>query len=88
VRPPPKPEDNIGPAYVILAVILMGAGLFFISVDIKSHGLGWPHIGGFVTVVMLFLAIARPKKFDLVVKNLADKVPGLKFTKDVNHGGE
>lgn len=79
---PVKPADDIGPAYVIIAVVLMGAGLFFIAADIKAHGFGWPHLGGFTVVFLLFLAIARPKKFDMVVKEIASRAKFLSFNKD------
>ncbi len=76
-----EPEDNIGPAYVVLSLVLFGAGLFFIATDLKQHGLSWVHFGMFAVIVMLFLAIARPKKFDVVIKNFADKIPGFTYSK-------
>ena len=76
-----EPEDNIGPAYVVLSLVLFGGGLFFIATDLKEHGLSWVHFGLFLVLVMLFLAIARPKKFDVVIKNLADKIPGFTYSK-------
>lgn len=81
MRPPPSPKDDIGPAWKLIGTSLMVAGVGFIGLDVKAHGMSWIDLGFFAVVAMFFLSLHRPKKFDLVVKTIADKLPGFKFDK-------
>lgn len=78
----PKPEDNIGPYYQALGALLT---IGFIAVigfqsynrqvitklDLILYGI----------VLVLILALIRPKFLDSIIKNIANWLPFTKYTK-------
>lgn len=69
--------------YQVLAVALLSFGMFLLYVHAHAEGgFSWIDFGIFATIALLFLALIRPSKFDLLIKTIADKMPFMSFKKD------
>ncbi len=77
-----KNESDIGPAYVLLAIILcVIIGAVLVISRVSGHSDTRMEVIEVVAILLLVLALVRPKPFDDVVKHVADWLPFLKFSK-------
>ena len=83
MTPPVAPEDNIGPMYKMLGaiVVITDAAMLLIQANHK-HEFNMADGVIQVCVFLMVLALLRPKKLDSAVKSVADKLPGIPYTKD------
>lgn len=83
VAEPLLPQDDIGPFYEALgAVALIGAmGLAFLHAY-RLHSLTWIDAAIIGLLVFTSIALIRPSKFDLVVKQIAGWLPFFKYRTD------
>lgn len=80
---PLAPQDDIGPFYKILAVLLtVAAVILLILHEISGRVNTWIDVALLGVIASFVLALIRPNWFDGFVKTIADKLPFLKFTKD------
>src|SRR5262249_28584505 len=80
-----KDSDDIGPIYIIFAV-MMGVGGLAILLIHAWHNVGatWIDVALFGIVAILVIAIIRPKYFKSTMETIADKLPVFKFTRGGN----
>jgi hypothetical protein len=82
-EPPVLPQDNIGPAYNFIGVVLMAGGMWLMYVhSMRKEKFEWEEVGFFAVVILLYTLVARPSKFDAIIKTIADKLPFLSYKKD------
>lgn len=80
---PLPPEDDIGPFYKMLAVFLTVAAVILLVINAMSHHTNsWIDVALLGVVAVFVLALIRPKKFDGLVKTIADSLPFLKYRKE------
>jgi hypothetical protein len=77
-----SPEDDIGPFYKTLgAISLIGAVVLILFETHTRQGVSTLGVIRFAILLLVCLALIRPRKFDEVVKTIADKLPIFSFRK-------
>jgi hypothetical protein len=80
-----KAEGNdIGPFYRGMALIVLAGDMVMLGFQAKDHHkFDLPDVAVQLIVLFLEVMLLRPKKFDNLVKNVADRLPNSisKFTK-------
>lgn len=80
--PKPEPQDDIGPFYKALGgIALLGALVMGVFQVRAGRPIAWPDVVLYGIVAIVVLALIRPRKFDSVIKTMADKLPFTKYQK-------
>jgi hypothetical protein len=78
----PNKTNDIGPFYkgVGFFCIFSAVGLVVIQ-HLMGHPLEWLDVAIVGILVLASIALIRPDKFDNLIKNIADALPFVKYTK-------
>lgn len=83
VAEPLLPQDDIGPFYEVLgALTLIGAMALAFLHAWRVHSLTWIDAAIIGLLVFASIALIRPTKFDLIVKQIAGWLPFFKYRAD------
>ena len=83
-----NPDENIGPFYKLLALILTVVASVLAVFQVKSgYGLGGYDLGLTALFVLAIRALLRPTWFCNLAATIADALPFLSFKKKDNQNG-